>query len=93
MKNRPNSDPELSYQILGNQMTVRSTYLASYVWIYRKKGTEYLPLVLDDNYFTLTPGSSRTVDIGSVPRSEIFVTCYELEFLHEKKQAVNLSVQ
>jgi hypothetical protein len=85
MKNRTNAMPELTYAIQGSTLTISTRKIASYVWIYRKLNGNYLPLKLADNYFTLVPGETRTVDIGSTPHGEIYVTCYEIEFNSEKK--------
>jgi len=54
MKERPNLPPQLNYQFKDKSIFLSTNSLASYVWIYRKKGNNYLPLKLEDNYFTLT---------------------------------------
>lgn len=54
MKERQNLIPQLTYKFGHQSITVSTNRLASYAWIYRKKGNIYLPLKLEDNYFTLT---------------------------------------
>lgn len=90
MKNRTNADPGLTYSFQGNSLTITTKKIASYVWIYRKLNENYLPMNLADNYFTLIPGESRTVDVGSIPHGEIYVTCFEIEFNTEKKSRAQL---
>jgi len=78
MKGRYHLNPELTYTLEGTTIKVTAKKIASYVWIYRKKNDRYLAMNLSDNFFTLIPGESRIINIGSVPHGEIFVTCYEL---------------
>lgn len=77
MKNRTNADPGLTYSFQGLSLTIATKKLATYVWIYRKVNENYLPMNLADNYFTLIPGETRTVDVGNIPHGEIYVTCFE----------------
>ena len=46
MKDRQNLVPQLNYQFKAQSIVVSTNRLASYVWIYRKKGNTYLPLKL-----------------------------------------------
>jgi hypothetical protein len=85
MKSRTNALPDLNYSIQGHTLTITTKKIASYVWIYRKLNENYLPLQLEDNYFTLIPGETRSIDIGNTPHGEIYVTCYEIEFNAEKR--------
>ena len=78
MRLRTNALPDLTYSIQGKTITISTKKIASYVWIYRKVNDNYLPLQLEDNYFTLIPGETRTIDIGNTPHGEIYVTCYEI---------------
>lgn len=88
MRNRTNANPELTYSFQGNNIIISTRKIASYVWIYRKVGDNYLPLQLADNYFTLIPGETRTIDIGSTPHGEVYVSCYEIEFNAEKGKSL-----
>ncbi len=54
MKDRPNLIPNLTYNFEGFNLRIKTDKLASYIWIYRKKGDSYIPLNLSNNYFTLT---------------------------------------
>lgn len=56
MVKRPNLDPGLTYTFSGSNLKITTKRLASYIWIYRKVNTNYLPLKLSDNYFSLIPG-------------------------------------
>lgn len=93
MIKRTNAVPELTYSFQGSSLTIATTKIATYVWIYRKVNDNYLPLQLSDNYFTLVPGESRTIDVGSTPHGEIYVTCFEVEFNSEKKARASLVVE
>ena len=90
MIKRTNAMPELTYSFQGSSLTIFTKKIASYVWIYRKVNDNYLPLQLSDNYFTLIPGESRSIDVGSTPHGEIFVTCFEIEFNSEKRARKSL---
>ncbi len=46
MKDRQNFIPQLTQKFGPQSITVSTNRLASYVWIYRKKGNNYLPLKL-----------------------------------------------
>ena len=67
MKSRTNANPDLSYSFQGKKIIITTKKIASYIWIYRKVNDNYYPMNLEDNYFTLAPGETRTIDIGSIP--------------------------
>jgi hypothetical protein len=69
MKNRTNADSDLSFFFEGNNIIITAKKIASYVWIYRKKNNNYIALKLEDNYFTLTPGESKIINIGDAPKA------------------------
>lgn len=70
MKNRNIVDPGLSYEYIKANKTVKvsAKNLATYVWIF-----SYVPLRnkhyafknIEDNYFTLLPGESRVISLGT----------------------------
>ena len=79
-KQRPKSVPVLNYYVdKVNNLIITTDRLATYVWIYQRKNNSYLPLHLSDNYFTLLPNETKSINVGNAPHGEIFVTCYEIE--------------
>lgn len=76
MAKRQNAWPDLRYNIDGTKLRLTAKKIASYVWIYRIKNGRYLPMQLLDNFFILLPNEEKMIDIGDVPKEEVFVTCY-----------------
>ncbi len=70
MRNRTIVDPGLTYEYIKANKTVKVTAknLATYVWIYSylpQKNRHYALKNIEDNYFTLLPGESRNINVGS----------------------------
>ena len=70
MKNRTIVDPGLTYEYIKTTKSVKVTAknLATYVWIYSylpQKDKHFAFTNIEDNYFTLLPGESRTISLGS----------------------------
>ena len=96
MKNRSVVDPGLSFEYLKVNKSVRvsAKNLATYVWVYSYipgKDKHYALKNIEDNYFTLLPGESRTVGLGEFEaeaeaEAGIAVTCYEIEAIKEIKE-------
>jgi hypothetical protein len=70
MKNRTIVDPVMTYEYIKATKSVKVTAknVATYVWIYSylpQKDKHFAFKNIEDNYFTLLPGETKMINLGS----------------------------